>query len=143
MTELHAAVGVAQMTRLPNISRARRENAGVMNDRLSGIEGLELPKEPAGRHHVFHQYTVRVTPAARTSRDELLRHLRARGIDACVYYPRPVFDYCCFRRDPRIGSPATPKTYRVAREVLSLPIHPRLSEEDLWRIVEAVREALG
>ena len=143
MTELQAALGVAQMTRLPDISKARRENAGMLNDRLSSIEGLELPKEPAGRHHVFHQYTVRVTAAARASRDELLRQLRARGIDACVYYPRPVFDYACFRRDPRIGSPETPNTSRVAREVLSLPIHPQLTEEDLWNIVEAVREALG
>jgi perosamine synthetase len=142
MTELQAALGVAQMTRLPNISKARRENAGILSDRLAGIKGLELPEEPVGRHHVFHQYTVRVTPAARVSRDELLRHLRAKGVDACVYYPRPVFDYSCFRRDPRIGSPVTPNTNRVARQVLSLPIHPQLSEEDLWRIVEAVRGAL-
>lgn len=143
MTELQAALGVAQMTRLHDILDARRANASVLATGLAGLRGLVTPQEPPGRRHVFHQFTVRVTDEARTPRDEVLRRLRESGIGCGVYYPRPVFDYPCFRGDPRVGEPATPRAERIAREVLSLPIHPKLREEDLVRIVEAVREILS
>jgi perosamine synthetase len=142
MTELHAALGVAQMMRLPEITEARRANARILSEGLAGIEGLLTPVEPAGRRHVYHQYTVRVTPPARRSRDDLLGHLREQGIDAGVYYPRPVYDYACFRADPRVGHPQTPNAQRVAAEVLSLPVHPSVGSEDLRTIVDAVRAGL-
>jgi perosamine synthetase len=143
MTELQAALGVAQMARLPGIIEARRSNARALTDLLAGTRGLLLPQEAPGRQHVFHQYTVRVTPEARLDRDGLVRHLRGREIDVGVYYPRPVYDYDCFRRDPRVGSPVTPRAERIAREVLSLPVHPRLDDSDIKRIAEAVREGLA
>lgn len=142
MTELQAALGVAQMTRLPEIVAARRKNARALASELAGIEGLILPAEPVDRLHVFHQFTVRVTDDATLTRDELLSHLRAREVYCGVYYPRPVFDYDCFRRDPRVGKPRTPKAERFAREVLSLPVHPNLTESELARVVDAVRDAL-
>ena len=143
MSELQAALGVAQMTRLADIIEARRTNARELSHALSGIEGLVVPSEPPGGRHVFHQFTVRVTGAARMDRDGLLGHLVSRGIQAAVYYPRPVFDYGCFRRHPRVGTPAAPRTVEVAHEVLSLPVHPGLAEGDLSSIVYAVREALA
>jgi dTDP-4-amino-4,6-dideoxygalactose transaminase len=143
MTELQAALGVAQMTRLPDIVEARRTNARRLSDALTGVEGLVVPSEPLGRRHVFHQFTLRVTRSARMSRDGLLEHLMSRRIQAGIYYPRPVFDYGCFRRDPRVGTPMTPRTVEVAGEVLSLPVHPGLTEEDLSSIVEATRGALA
>jgi perosamine synthetase len=142
MTELQAALGVAQMTRLPDILEARRANAMILRAGLEGIDGLVLPTQPAGRRHVFHQFTVRVTADARATRDELRAYLSARDIHCGVYYPRPVFDYECFRRDPRIGSPPTPGVHRVAREVLSLPVHPQLDETALARVTDAVRRLL-
>jgi perosamine synthetase len=143
MTELQAALGVAQMTRLPDIVEARRTNARMLGNALTGIEGLVVPVEPFGRRHVFHLFTLRVTRSARMSRDGLLDHLTSRRIQAGIYYPRPVFDYGCFRRDPRVGTPTTPRTVEVAHEVLSLPVHPGLTEGDLSRIVEATREVLA
>jgi dTDP-4-amino-4,6-dideoxygalactose transaminase len=128
------------MTRLPDIVEARRTNARRLSDALTGVEGLVVPSEPLGRRHVFHQFTLRVTRSARMSRDGLLEHLMSRRIQAGIYYPRPVFDYGCFRRDPRVGTPMTPRTVEVAGEVLSLPVHPGLTEEDLSSIVEPVRE---
>lgn len=142
MSELQAAVGVAQMTRLDDIVAARRANAAVLTAGLDGIEGLVLPFEPEGRRHVFHQYTVRVTDAARIDRDALLTQLREQGVQCGVYYPRPVFDYDCFRRDARIRPTPLPHVRRASREVLSLPAHPGLGESDLTRVVEAVRRAL-
>jgi perosamine synthetase len=143
MTELQAALGIAQLTRLPDVLEARRANAHALVEGLSGIPGLIPPLEPPGRRHVFHQFTVQVTPDARMSRDELLGFLRERGVGCGVYYPRPVFDYECFRRDPRVDAPRTPIADRLSGEVLSLPVHPMLREADLERIVETVREALA
>ncbi len=142
MTEMQAALGVAQMSRLPDIVAARRANARALSRGLDGLEGLVLPLEPAGREHVFHQYTVRVTHEARVTRDELQRALLIDGIGSGVYYPRPVFDYDCFRRDARIGDPDVPAAVRAAREVLSLPIHPNLAPTDLNRIIGSVRGLL-
>jgi len=138
MTELQAALGVAQMSRLPDIVEARQRNARVLSDGLRGIDGLILPDVTPGRRHVFHQYTVRVTEEARLTRDELHRHLEASGIGCGVYYPRPVFDYACFRREPRIGDPTTPHASQAAGQVLSLPVHPNLSPADLQSIVDAI-----
>jgi dTDP-4-amino-4,6-dideoxygalactose transaminase len=142
MTELHGALGVAQMSRLSDIVEARRENARTLTEGLRGLEGVVTPAEDAERRHVFHQYTIRVTGTARMSRDRLGAHLRANEIGCGVYYPRSVYDYACFRTDGRVGRPSTPNADRAAREVLSLPVHPRLSPADLSRIVEVVREAL-
>jgi perosamine synthetase len=83
-----------------------------------------------------------VTPEARISRDQLTGALRAQGIESSVYYPRLVFDHECFRNDPRIGEPAVPRAAALAGEVLSLPVHPKLSGADLDRIVEGVRDAM-
>ena len=69
--------------------------------------------------------------------------LRARDVGCAVYYPRPVFDYQCFRRDPRVGAPRTPVADRLSGEVLSLPVHPQLRDVDLEQIVETVRVALA
>jgi perosamine synthetase len=142
MTELQAALGVAQMERLPDIVHARRRNAAFLSAGLAGIEGLELPSDPPDSRHVFHQYTVRVTQRARLDRDRLHALLAETGIACGVYYPAPVFDHECFRADPRVGNPVMPMAERASREVLSIPVHPKLSDADLERIVAAVRELL-
>jgi perosamine synthetase len=142
LSELQAALGVAQMTRLPEILDARRANARLLTARLSGVPGLVLPTEPVGRRHVFHQYTVRVTAEARLPRDELRRRLAASGVQCGVYYPRPVFDYDCFRGDAQVRIGPTPRAHQLAVEVLSLPVHPRLTEADVAHVADAVRLAL-
>jgi len=143
MTELEAAVGVAQMQRLDGLLDARRRHARWLQEGLAGLPGLVLPTEPVGRRHVYHQFTVRVTGDAPCSRDELADTLRESGVESRVFYPRPVYDYECFRRDPRVGTPCTPGAARAGREVLSLPVHPGLTECDLEQIVAAVRKALA
>jgi perosamine synthetase len=143
MTELQAAVGLAQMSRLSDIVAARRANAEAFHKGLSGVEGVILPVEEPGRRHVFHQYTIRLTQDARVTREQFVLHMQARGIECGIYYPRPVFDYGCFRDEPRVGTPAAPVATRISREVVSLPVHPNLDEADLSRIVETALEVLA
>jgi perosamine synthetase len=143
MTELQAALGVAQMARLADLVDARRSNAHVLSEGLRGIEGLLVPDEPPGRWHVYHQYTVRITRDARRTRDELRWLLEANEIGCGLYYPRPVFDYDCFRDDPRVVTSAAPRATRLASEVLSLPVHPKLTDGDLNQVIDTVRLALA
>ena len=142
MTELHAALGVAQMTRLGTVNDKRRKNAAVLHAGLCGIEGIVVPVEGDDRTHVFHQFTVRVTADAKLQRDDVLAALAARGIRCGVYYPRPVYDYACFRSDPWIGNPYTPRG-AVRAEVLSIPVHNGLEPTEVDHIVESIWEGLG
>lgn len=138
MTELQAALGVPQMERLDEINAARRSNAAVLDAGLANVDGLVTPVVAEGNTHVYHQYTVRITPDAAVTRDEAVERLTEAGIGCGVYYPRAVYDYDVFRDHPDVVIDPCPTAERMAQEVLSLPVHPHLSEGDLERIVETV-----
>jgi dTDP-4-amino-4,6-dideoxygalactose transaminase len=142
LTDLQAAIAVPQLRKLPGIRAARSRNAGLLSAGLTGLPGLVLPGTPDGRHHAWHQYTVRVTPQARMDRDQLRKCLEEAGVDTMVYYPKLVHDYRCYRDHPRVVQDETPRAGRAAAEVLSLPVHPALTGGDIDRIVTCVREAL-
>ena len=144
LTNLAAAVGLPQLARIDETSNRRRDNAQVLRDGLADIPGLVLPPEPApGRTHVYHQFTVRVTPLAPLERAEVIEALTARGIGCGIYYPKVVYDYACYRSDPRVIQDAVPDALRYADEVVSLPVHPFLAPDDLTEIIAATREVFG
>lgn len=127
MTDLHAAIGRVQLRRVGRWTQIRRRNAEVLSQ---GIEGLITPTVASGVGHVFHQYTIRV-PHDRDGFQAALENEYAIGSGA--YYPTPVHRLPSFQQQDHL-----PETERAAREVLSLPVHPSLSDNDLERIVEAV-----
>jgi perosamine synthetase len=134
MTDLQAAIGVVQMRKLHDFNEKRIANAAYLSAHL---EGVILPQTPAGYRHVFHQYTVRVRDGRR---DELSAGLAARGIASRVYYPLPVHRQPYYQR---LGyDQSLPEAERASREVLSLPVHPALTAEELATIVEAINEIL-
>ena len=96
-----------------------------------------------GREHVFHQYTIRVTDDAPLDRDALAARSPTRGVQSGIYYPRVVFDYDSYREHPLSFPRDVPHARDAARQVLSLPVHPHLSDADLDRIIDAVRAAFG
>jgi perosamine synthetase len=143
MTDLQAAVGIPQLEDLEEITARRRSNAHRLSEGLGGAQGLEVPLEPDDRVHVYHQYTVRVTPDALVHRDELAARLRRRGVGSGVYYPRPAFDYACYRDHPGvIDSDPVPYAFDVSEQVLSLPVHPALTDDDVASLIESVRLSL-
>ena len=126
MTDLHAAIGRVQLGRLAEWTAQRQANARVLDD---GLEGVVTPPVAPGAVHVYHQYTIRVAG----DRDAFVAALAEHGVGSGVYYPTPT------HRLPSFGlSLDLPETERAAAEVISLPVHPRLSSDDLSRIVEAV-----
>jgi len=133
MTDVHAAIGLEQLKKLENRNLQRRVNAGFLNEHLKGVI---LPCEDPGYTHVYHQYTVRVTGGRR---DGLRAYLQENGVGSEIYYPVPVHQQSFYTGD--LGYRISlPEAERAAREVLSLPVHPALSQADLETIVDKVNE---
>ncbi|MBI4934937.1 MAG: DegT/DnrJ/EryC1/StrS family aminotransferase [Actinobacteria bacterium] len=143
LTNLAAAVGIPQLARVDDINRARERNAGRLREGLSDIPGLVVPMEPeSGRTHVYHQFTVRITDEAAVARDAVVERLTALGIGCGIYYPKVVFDYDCYRQHPGVIADEVPAAFSTASQVLSLPVHPYLTDDELSAIVAGVRKAL-
>jgi perosamine synthetase len=129
MTEIQAAIGLVQLGKLEQFNAARRAHAEYLTARLKGVIA---PTATPGCRHVYHQYTIRVPD----DRDALAEHLRERGIGTMIYYPVPVHKQVAYQR---LGyQDHLPVAERASREVLSLPVHPALTREELDRIVEGV-----
>ncbi len=137
MTDVHAAIGLAQLGKLERFNAARIANAATLNAHLRGVI---TPTTPAGRRHVFHQYTIRVEGGRR---DALMQHLTANGVGNMVYYPVPIHQQTFYVNELGYGDVRLPETERAAAEVLSLPVHPALSQADLEAIVAAVNSFTG
>jgi len=132
---MQASILSVHLRHLPAWTEARRAAASAYDAALADAEGVALPVRRPEAHHVFHQYTIRV-PAAR--RDGLRQHLQAAGVPTMVYYPEPIH-----RMPPYASDIDLPETDRACREVLSLPMHPFLSEADVALVSDAVRSFLA
>lgn len=140
MTDLQAAVCVPQLAQYDEVVAARQRNAAVLSVGLAGAPGVIVPVAVPGRRHVWHQYTIRLADDAGIDRAALVAGLEARGIGCGVYYPRPAFDYDCYRGDDRVVIADVPVARRVAERCLSLPVHQYLTMGELHRVVDAVTE---
>jgi dTDP-4-amino-4,6-dideoxygalactose transaminase len=138
LTDLQAALAIPQLDRYPATLAARRGNAARLSAGLQGVAGLALPTQLDGREHVWHQYTVRVTEDAAVDRDEFAARLQEAGVGAGIYYPKLIGDYDAYRSHPRVRIDETPVAARVATQVLSLPVHQWLSDDDLAQIIDVV-----
>ncbi|MGB0112658.1 MAG: DegT/DnrJ/EryC1/StrS family aminotransferase [Ilumatobacteraceae bacterium] len=145
LTNLAAAVGLPQLAQLDELNAARNANADRYREGLADIDGLILPPPtPADQTHVYHQFTVRVTNDAPIDRDQFVDALLAEGVGSGIYYPRVVFDYDCYREHPNVRvDDDVPKAFEIAKQVVSLPIHPYLSADDAATVIRSVRKVLG
>jgi dTDP-4-amino-4,6-dideoxygalactose transaminase len=143
ITDIQAAIGLAQLTVLPRWQERRAQLAAQYDTALAGVPGLGLPTRPAGGRHAWHLYQVRVTSASGTSRDAVIDALSRREIGTSVHFI-PVHQLSGYRR---VLGPeecqSVPVTDQIATEVLSLPMYPALAEADVIRVAEALREAVS
>jgi len=135
MTDVHAAIGLAQLQKLERFNQSRVANACYLSAHLQGVVP---PATTDGYRHVFHQYTIRVLDGRR---DAVVDGLRERGIGAEVYYPIPVHLQKAYRDMGYAEHLA--EAEQASQEVLSLPVHPGLTQADLETIVSAVNELCG
>jgi dTDP-4-amino-4,6-dideoxygalactose transaminase len=102
LTDIHAAVAIPQVAKMQKIADQRSENAARLNEGLSHLPGLRLPRQLISRRHVWHQYTVILTQSATVSRDEFIARMAELGVGCGAYYPKLAFDYDCFKEDRRV-----------------------------------------
>lgn len=138
MTDIHAAIGRAQLVKLPRWNETRRANAAFLTRHL---EGVIVPTVADGAVHVFHQYTVLVDGDA-SERDRMALAIEEEhGVGTGVYYPTPLHELPSLRRyAPRTD---LARTQTAAARCLSLPVHPGLSPHDLETVVTAVNAVAG
>jgi len=137
LDELQAAVLRIKLRQLEAWNQARRAHANRYTEALSGLGDLQLPVEKEWAEHVYHMYTVR-TPR----RDDLAAALAHAGVGHAIHYRIP----CHLQQalcDLGYGAGSLPETERAAHEVLSLPMFPELTDEQIDRVCEVVREALN
>ncbi len=131
MTDVLAAIGLEQLKKLDGFNTKRIANARFLSQHLKGVQ---TPYVPAECEHVYHQYTIRVSGG---KRDALREHLKSCGVGSEVYYPVPVHQQSFYVKE--LGySGSFPEAEKAAQEVLSLPVHPALTQADLETIVNSV-----
>ena len=137
MSDITAALGIAQLNKLDKIIRMRRNIADKLSARLSRINSVEVPSPPDGFFHVYQMYTIRVKEG-QEKRDALLAYLGKHGIMAKVYF-FPVHFTHFYRKELGYNC-KLPVTERVSQEVLTLPMYPSLTEEEIEFIAGAVAD---
>lgn len=138
MTDIGGAIGVAQLEKLDSMNAKRMENAHYLTKGLSGIPGLKTPAVREGAKHVYHQYVVAVGPEFPLSREEFMKHLHEKEIGCAIHYPMAIQSQPYYAS---LGySPDCPQTLSAAKQVLSLPVHPALSKEQLDYVIETIRK---
>ncbi len=143
MTDIAAAIGLVQLERLDELNEARRRNARFYLRELADLEPyISLPVEKPWAEHVYHQFTIRVsTTELGADRDEFAEALRAEGIECAVHYPIPLHRQPALARKGS-ANVSLPESERAVKEVLSIPVHPGLNEEDLEDVVRAVEKVV-
>ncbi len=132
LDELQAAVLRVKLKYLDEENERRREIARVYNGRLAA-PSLCLPQCPGGVESVYHQYVVLCD-----ERDRLREHLLEQGVGALIHYPVPIHLQPAYRNRAPVHRGALPTTERLARRVLSLPMHPHLTAEQIDRVCEEI-----
>jgi dTDP-4-amino-4,6-dideoxygalactose transaminase len=142
MNEIAAALALAQLKKLDSRNAKRILHAQTLAKTLNGIKGFILPSSPLGYTHVYHQFTVRITKNAKLTRDTFMKKMQSNGIDCRVYYPKSLHLY------PHIAALGYKKgdfpiAESITQEIVSVPIHPLVTDSELTYISTTITQLLS
>jgi UDP-4-amino-4-deoxy-L-arabinose-oxoglutarate aminotransferase len=138
LTDIQAALGIAQLSRLPEFNRRRGELVKRYREGLGDLEGLELLSDPSYPHdHAFHLFVVKI---AAMERERFMERLSEYNIGYGLHFP--ACHLLKYVRE-RFGNASLPETERAAGRILSLPLFPDMTDDDVAYVCEAVREILA
>ncbi len=137
LTDLQAAIAIEQLKKIEEFTNKRIENARILNGGLKNIKGITLPTIGNNIRHVFHQHTI-ICDNENIKRDELLGYLKENGINAGVYYPKPLHLHPHFMK-MGYNEGDFPVSEKASLKVLSLPVHPNVSKNDLEKIIDTIK----
>jgi len=130
LTDIAAAIGIEQVKKLSQYTSRRQSIAKKYSESFNDVPGIITPIIKSNRTHVFHQYTIFVTDEFKLSRDELQKYLFEKNIQTNVYYPKPLNKF-----DQFLSSGTFTNATKAAKRVLSLPVHPQLTDDDVNYII--------
>ncbi|HRN69567.1 MAG TPA: DegT/DnrJ/EryC1/StrS family aminotransferase [Candidatus Woesebacteria bacterium] len=134
MTDIAAAIGIEQLKKLNKFNKIRILNANLYIKYLSKTTGIDVPLIPKNFHHVFHQFTIRINSKYPLTRDQVIEKLKKNGIGSEIYYPIPIHKQIFYKK---MGyKESYPYAEKASKEVLSLPIHPGLTKEEIMKVIE-------
>ncbi len=136
LPELNAAIASAQMDKLGGFLRTRAENVAYLAERLGGVPGASFTQDATDRTHAYYLYTLYL----RKNRDKVLKALNEAGVGAAVYFKTPVHKTPLYAK-LGYGRKVLRKTEAASGHVISLPVHPALTREELQTVADQFLEA--
>jgi perosamine synthetase len=142
MTDIQAAIGIIQLRKLDEFNRKRIQNAEYLNSNIK-LKGIVTPYKEKNVKHVYHQYVLTVEEDL-IDRDNFKEYLTSKGIGCAVHYPIPIHRQPMYKdlgyRDENVNCPVAE---RLTKKVLSLPIHPALTDDNLKYISSIINSFDG
>ena len=143
MTDMQAAIGIHQLRRLPGFIERRQFIAGRYREAFAGLPMLRLPVERPGRNHTYHIFPVRIDPRlVQLDRSRLITELGKRNIGTSVHFI-PLHRHSYYRETFGYHPSQFPVAEKLFAEMLSLPLYPKMSDEDVFDVIHAVKSLLG
>ena len=142
LTDIAAALGLHQLKKARAFQQRRAELAARYDAALAGLPVMLPPRALPGDMHAWHLYVLRLAEGAGTERDALIERLYAAGIGCSVHYI-PLHLHPYWRDRYRLDATMFPYSQRAYERMLSLPLYTRMTEADVDRVTQAVRQALG
>ncbi len=142
MTDIQAAIGLWQLRKLEGFQKRRREIVAVYDRAFAGLSALETPRARPEVEHAWHLYAIRLRPGAlRIDRDRFIEELRLRNIGTSVHFI-PVHTHPFYREKYGWRPEDLPVAWNAYRRLVSLPLHPGLSDDDVTDVIQAVADIL-
>jgi len=137
MTNVHAAIGLEQLKRVNGFTATRQRNATLLSDGIKA-DGVKVPYVADEAVSVYHQYVLKIEDNCSMTRDELMKYLEVHGIGSAIHYPIPLHKQPYFVSENKDVS--LPVAEDVAKRVLSIPVHPAVTEEECKYIADVINK---
>lgn len=139
MTDIQAAMGVEQLKKLDSMNATRIKNAQYYDKNIN-VEGITKPHVDNNVKHVYHQYVLRVEDDFPMSREEFMQYLSSKGVGSAVHYPKTIYMQPIYQQ-MGYQQGTCPVAEEMARKVVSIPVHPRVTEEELEYVVNVINDS--
>jgi dTDP-4-amino-4,6-dideoxygalactose transaminase len=140
MTEIQAAIGIVQLKKLPEFLEKRTKNANRLTKNLQNTDKIKLPPKLENRKSSWYLYTIRILNSTEQTRNKIIKQMHEKGIGAEAYYPTPIHKMPYYKEN--FGRFNLPETEKASKQVLSLPIHPGVTGEQIDFIANTLLQLL-
>ncbi|MFO7967186.1 MAG: DegT/DnrJ/EryC1/StrS family aminotransferase [Archaeoglobaceae archaeon] len=139
MTDMQAALGLVQLKKLDKMNSARIKNAEYYNEYID-VEGMTKPYAGKNLKHVYHQYVLRLEDEFPMTREEFIQYLSSKGVGSAIHYPKTIYEQPLYQQ-MGYKQGICPVAEKMAHKMVSIPVHPKLSEEETEYVVNVINDS--